>query len=93
MQRVPHRRNVLEPLQQKARQSVMVICLGQIEIELSLELEDLQISCHQPGAGRKVVVLFGQIPLLLQASQEFCFPIVSLARHINDELKPKIKSN
>ena len=34
MKSVPRGRNVLEPLQQEARQGVMVIGLRQIEIEL-----------------------------------------------------------
>ena len=59
MKPFPRGRNVLEPLQQEARQGVMVIGLGQIEIELSVELEDLQISGHQPGTG--IVLLFEQI--------------------------------
>ena len=42
MKPFPRGRNVLEPLQQETRQGVMVIGLGQIEIELSIELENLR---------------------------------------------------
>ena len=51
MKPFPRGWNVLEPFQQEARQGVMVIGLGQIEIELSIELENLQISGHQPCTG------------------------------------------
>ena len=36
-------RDVLQPLQQEPRQRVMVVCLGQLEVQLAVQLENLEI--------------------------------------------------